>query len=175
MTTLFSHFLAQVLGCASLDNIHNVVRTRLMFKPDHGFSREDVDDFILQGSQDATAISRWADLLMLDETLLADAARVAAKAKAQQQKSLPRLEVNWIGRAAVAGPEQRIEVQARVQSDGLEVDRPYLTRKTGYTLADLNREGGFEQVLSFACSHWHDVEQLSGQSASSVSLSFEVI
>lgn len=174
MTTLFSHFLAQVLGCASLDNIHNVVRTRLMFITNHGFSREEVDEFILHGSQEATMIKRWAEVLALDETLLADAARVAKNACAQQQKALPRLEVNWIGRAAITQPDQRIEVRASVAAEGIE-DRPYLTRKTGYTLADLNREGGFEQVLSFASSHWHDVEQLSGQSASVVSLGFEVI
>jgi hypothetical protein len=174
MTTLFSHFLAQVLGCASLDNVHNVVRNRLMFSPDQGFSRAEVDDFILNGSSDATTIALWADLLKLDATLLTDAARVATRAKSLQQKTLPRLEVNWIGRAAITQPEQRIEVQARVAADGIE-DRPYLTRKTGYTLADLNREGGFEQVLSFASSHWHDVEQLSGQSASTVSLIFESI
>ncbi|WP_028670765.1 hypothetical protein [Saccharospirillum impatiens] len=174
MTTLFSHFLAQVLGCASLDNVHNVVRHRLMFSPDHGFSRAEVDDFILNGSSDVTAVARWADLLKLDVTLLTDAARVAARAKPVQQRALPHLEVNWIGRAAITHPEQRIEVQARVAAEGIE-DRPYLTRKTGYTLADLNREGGFEQVLSFASSHWHDVEQLSGQSASVVSLSFESI
>ncbi|MEP4547331.1 MAG: hypothetical protein ABJ000_14235 [Saccharospirillum sp.] len=175
MTTLFSHFLAQVLGCASLDNVHNVVRSRLMFSPDHGFSREDVDDFILNGSVDSNVIARWAALLKLDVTLLADAARVAAGARALQQKALPRLEVNWIGRSAVAQPDQRVEVRATVQSDGLDSERPYLTRKTGYTLADLNREGGFQQVLSFASSHWHDVEQVSGQSASALSLSFEVI
>lgn len=175
MTTLFSHFLAQVLGCASLDNVHNVVRNRLMFSPDHGFSREDVDDFILNGSADTGVIVHWAELLKLDATLLADAARVAAGARAIQQKALPRLEVNWIGRAAVAQPEQRVEVRATVQPEGLDQERPYLTRKTGYTLGDLNREGGFQQVLSFASSHWHDVEQVTGQSASALSLSFEVI
>lgn len=174
MTTLFSHFLAQVLGCASLDNVHNVVRNRLMFSPDHGFSREDVDDFILNGSTNTDVVTRWAELLKLDAALMADAARVAAQARTLQQKALPRLAVDWIGRAAITQPDQRIEVRAKIEADGME-DRPYLTRKTGYTLADLNKEGGFEQVLSFASSHWHDVEQVSGQSAAAVSLSFEVI
>ena len=182
MTTLFSHFLAQVLGCASTENVHNLVRTRLMFTPDHGLSNSAIDDFILNGTQDMDQLKFWAETLSIELDLLKDAASVAARSAVQQSKRLPDLQLSWTGQTANLKPNRRIQVRVRV---GLE-EHPLrerfersgtglLERATGYTLGDLNRAGAMDQVLMAANAHWHDVEQITGLSAESIHIELEAL
>lgn len=177
MTTLFSHFLAQVLGCASTENVHNRVRTQLMFTPDHGLSNADIDDFILNGTGDEDRLRFWADALSVDIDLLRDAASVARRSQAQQKQRLPEVQLSWTGQTANLNPDRLIGVTIRLTLEDHPVreriDRAGpgpLEHHTGYTLADLNRPGAMDQVLTVANAHWQQVEQWSGLSTESVDI-----
>lgn len=180
MTTLFSHFLAQALGCASTENVHNLVRTRLMFTPDHGLASQAVDEFILHGTTDEAELMFWSKTLPLDIDLLRDAASLAGRTRVQQGKRLPELQLSWVGATANLDPRRRIQVRVNVDLTNHPVpgrfDRlgpGYFERSTGYTLADLNKEGAFDQVLAFANSHWQEVEQVTGLPAERIALHLE--
>ncbi|MDB2448693.1 hypothetical protein N9W78_00170 [bacterium] len=180
MATLFSHFLAQVLGCANLGNLHNRLHTRLLFQPDHGLSAADVDDFMLNGSDDDERLAFWAQLLDVDLALLSDAADLARRASLKQQQRLPALEVSGVGTLANLQPDRPVRVRIRLQPD--EHPNPeqlarwgdhWLDRYTGYTLADLNQAGAFEQILAVANQHWQSVEQITGVPARSIEISLD--
>lgn len=177
MTTLFSHFLAQALGCSSIEAVHNRVRSQLLFNPDHGFSQADIDAFILEGSEDAEALGRWAHLLNLDPTLLADATSLARRSAQQQRQRLPELRVQWVGSQANLEPCRQIAVRIRIElADHPQAERlkrsgeQWFERQTGYTFADLNRPGAFERILSLANDHWQQLEQWSGVAAESIAV-----
>lgn len=182
MTTLFSHFLAQVLGCASTENVHNLVRTRLMFTPDHGLSNADIDDFILNGTDDEARILFWSETLSVDADLLRDAASVARRSRAAQSKRLPELQLNWTGQTANLDPDRFIQVKVRLDLEDHPLRERFdragpglLERNTGYTLADLNRPGAMDQVLSVANAHWRHVEQLTGLPAERIEIELEAV
>jgi len=182
MTTLFSHFLAQVLGCASTENVHNLVRTRLMFTPDHGLSVADIDDFILHGTDDEARLMFWSGALSVDPDLLRDAASVAQRSRAAQSKRLPDLQLSWTGQTANLDPERFIQVTVRLDLEDHPLrerferaGRGLLERNTGYTLADLNRAGAMDQVLSVANAHWREVEQVTGLSAERIGIELEAL
>ncbi|MHA7879721.1 MAG: hypothetical protein ACX931_08010 [Saccharospirillum sp.] len=175
MTTLFSHFLAQALGCSSIEAVHNRVRSQLMFTPEHGFRQAEIDAFILEGSDDNDQLARWATALHLDPVLLADAARLVRRTDALQKKRLPELRVQWVGTQSNLAPERPISVRVRIALD----DHPHarrlansgeqwFERQTGYTYADLNRPGAFERILSLANDHWQQLEQWTGVAANAI-------
>lgn len=175
MTTLFSHFLAQALGCSSIEAVHNRVRSQLVFAPNHGFSQVEVDAFILEGTEDASALAKWALVLRLDSSLLADAASLARRSTQQQRQRLPELRVQWVGTQANLEPSRQVAVRIRVElADHPQTEwlrrsgQQWFERQTGYTLADLNRPGAFERILSLANDHWQQLEQWSGVSAESI-------
>ncbi|MCH8531818.1 MAG: hypothetical protein LAT65_13280 [Saccharospirillum sp.] len=177
MTTLFSHFLAQVLGCSSIEAVHNRVRSHLVFVPDHGFSQAEIDAFILEGTEDTSALARWSQLLRLDPDLLADAASLARRSVGQQHRRLPELRVQWVGTQANMEPSRQVAVRIRVElADHPQAERlrhsgqQWFERQTGYTFADLNRPGAFERILSLANDHWQQLEQWSGVSAESIDI-----
>ena len=182
MTTLFSHFLAQVLGCASTENVHNLVRTRLVFTPDHGLSNDAIDDFILNGTEDEAMLMFWSNTLSVDADLLRDAASVARRSRAAQSKRLPELQLNWTGRTANLESDRLIQVTVRLDLEDHPLRERFeragpgvLERSTGYTLADLNRPGAMDQVLSVANAHWHEVEQLTGLPAERIGIELEAL
>ena len=177
MTTLFSHFLAQVLGCANLGNLHNRVRTRLMFQPDHGLSAAEVDDFLLNGSQDEDALAFWAQLLAIDLDLLRDAAQLARRSADVQSQRLPSLEVTAVGTSELLTPHRHVRVSIRIEPGELpqperlaRLGERWLQRDTGYTVADLNQAGSFDQILAVANQHWQSVEQLTGAPAEAIDI-----
>ncbi|WP_108124269.1 hypothetical protein [Saccharospirillum mangrovi] len=177
MTTLFSHFLAQVLGCANLGNLHNRVRTRLMFQPDHGLSAAQVDDFLLNGSGDEHQLAFWSELLSIDLDLLRDAAHLAQRSAELQQQRLPRLEVNSVGTLENLAPARHVRVSVRIapgehpQPERLaNLGERWLQRDTGYTVADLNEAGAFDRILAVANQHWQSVEQLTGAPADAIEI-----
>lgn len=177
MTTLFSHFLAQVLGCANLGNLHNRVHTRLMFQPDHGLSAAQVDDFLLNGTEDERQLVFWSELLAIDLDLLRDAAQLAQRSAAAQQPRLPRLEVSSVGTLQTLAPQQHVRVRIRIQPGEhpqperlAKLGERWLQRDTGYTVADLNQAGAFDQILAVANQHWQSVEQLTGAPADAIDI-----
>lgn len=182
MTTLFSHFLAQALGCASLDNVHNVVRTRLLFTPDHDLTRDAVDDFIRNGTEDAARLAFWAGVLALDPELLRDAAAVARRAGTAQSRKLPDLQLTWLGTSANLDPARPVRVRIELDLEAhplrerLERLGPgLLQRTTGYTVADLNRPDAFDRILALANSHWQQLEQLTGLPSEAIRIGLEPV
>lgn len=177
MTTLFSHFLAQALGCASLGNLHNRIRKLLLFRPEHGFSAAQVDGFMLFGSDVDAELSFWADLLSLDEQLLRDAASLARRTSAIQKQRLPALEVEGVGTLANLAPQRHVRVRISIrpaeQAQPEQLARlgtAWLQRDTGYTVADLNAAGAFDRILAVANSHWQRVEQITGTGAEAIAI-----
>lgn len=177
MTTLFSHFLAQALGCASLGNLHNRIRERLLFQPDHGLSAAEVDGFILYGSEDEAEMAFWASLLGLEQTLLVDAARLARRTLALQNRRLPSIEVEGVGTLANLAPERHVRVRIRIRPEAhaqperlARLGAGWLERSTGYTLADLNQPNAFDRILAAANEHWQGVEQASGVPAEAIEI-----
>jgi len=177
MTTLFAHFLAQVLGCANLGNVHNRVRNRLLFQPDHGLSAAQVDDFLLNGSTDEQQLAFWAELLSIDLELLRDAAHLAHRSAELQSQRLPRLEVTAVGTPELLAPQRQVRVSIRIEPGELSqperlarLGERWLQRDTGYTVSDLNQAGAFERILAVANQHWQDVEQLTGAPADAIDI-----